>query len=61
MSGSAGTTAVTSKVFTLRVIEEAVVPTTGDGSTPLLWIGLILLSAAGLTASAAVSKRRHKA
>lgn len=61
VSGSAGTTAVTSKVFTLRVIEEAVVPTTGDGSTPLLWIGLILLSAAGLTASAAVSKRRHKA
>ena len=49
----------TSPIFTLDVLEFVDVPTTGDSSQVGLWLGLAMLSFAGLAACAALWRRKR--
>ena len=43
----------------LKETEPSPVPKTGDGAAPLLWIGLILLGLAGLSAQVFAKRKQH--
>ena len=48
-----------SPIFTLNVQESVDVPATGDSSQMGLWLGLVLLSFAGLAAGATLWRRNR--
>lgn len=51
---------ITSPVFTLNVTEPMDVPATGDSSTPILWLGILLLAGAILTVNTALYRGKRK-
>ncbi len=59
VSGAAGTTPVTSKTFTLHVIERPDIPKTGDNALPGVWVGIMLLAGAGLAGNVILGRRKR--